>query len=250
MSKFAVALVGAALFFVFFLILTIPTFDYFRMLSAFFIVAGIGVLLLLVARFAITRRRTVVLKGVGRGFALRSASHAIFAAEDHVVGFPSGTFSASSSGNSILAEEFVPKGSGQIVMKFIRIPAVIAGGAIYIFSSMGVIGFFIGLALGILGLGFFLFFFVVPMVLAFVVEIAMKPVIKSKITVDSTVLPDDAVQLDFTFRGPSALLVERKVMRAFAAPVLPARFSGLVTNLVPAASSAPVASADPVVAAA
>lgn len=244
MGKLAVALITIAL--VIFYTIILVTQGYLGMIFTFLIVAAVGVALLLIARYAVNISRTVTLKGVGTGFALRSAEQAIWAAEDHLVGFPSGTFvpKRGEAVNTLVAEEFVPKGSGEIVKAFVVIPRNIAVGIFAVFAVFGWVGVLIGFFLAAFGLGLFLFFCVVPLALAWLVEIAMKPVVRSRIEVLATEI-DGGVELTFTFRGSSALLLIKNVMRAFVPPTLPARYSGLVAA-APAGTPAAVPHRSPV----
>lgn len=227
MGKFAVALITIAL--IIFYTIILFTQGYLGMILTFLIVAAIGVALLLVARFAVRLERKVALMGVGTRFALRSAEQAIWAAEDHLVGFPSGTFVPERGDvpDTLIAKEFVPKGSGEIVKAFVLIPRNIAVGIFMVFAAFGWVGGLIGFFLAAIALGLFLFFCVVPLTLAWLVEIAMKPVVRSEIKVVAEEI-DGGVELTFTFSGASALLLVKKVMGAFAPPTLPARYSGLV----------------------
>lgn len=205
---------------------------YVTMIFVFICVALVGVLILLIARYAIKREQTVTLAGVGPGFALESARQSIFSAEDHLVGFPSGSFEiATWSDQGFEAKEFIPKGSGSVVMRFIRIPGAFATMLVAIGSEMGLIGFFIGLIGASLLMGAFLVLFVVPLTLAWLVEIALKPLVRSDISV-SAVSKGDVVDLVFVFRGLSAFFVEKKVLSAFRPPNLPAKYSSLAGESV------------------
>lgn len=242
MGKFTVVLVSIAIVLFYGIVWASNPNGYFGMLLTFVIVAAVGVVALLVTRYAVTITRSVTLNGVGVGYALRSASQSIWAAEDHLVGFPSGTFEmkTGTTPHEIIATEFMPKGSGSIVLGFIRIPGVIAVGIFSVFAHFGLFGVLIGFFLAAIGLGIFLALFVVPLAIAWLIEIAVKPLVKSQITVTATETPD-AVTLDFRFRGASALLVMKRVMRAFETPTLPPRYAGMA----PAAPArpAPVAAA-------
>ena len=227
MSKFAVAAISAAL--LIFYIIIFATQGYGGMILTFVIIAAVGVVLLLIARYAVTIRKTVTLKGVGEDFALRTASHAIWAAEDHLVGFPSGTFEPKRGDEpgTLVAKEFIPKGSGEIIKAFIRNPRNIAIGIFAVFAVFGFWGMVIGFFVALFGLGLFLFFFVAPLALAWLVEIAVKPIVRSRVDVTARSV-DDAVELTFAFRGASALLILPRVMKAFTTPQLPAKYSGIV----------------------
>ncbi|MCT9002613.1 hypothetical protein [Microbacterium memoriense] len=240
MGKLTVTLVSIAIVIVYGIVWIANPNGYFGMILTFVIVAAIGVTWMLVIRYAVTITRTVTLTGVGVGYALRSVSQSIWAAEDHLVGFPSGTFEVKTGdeSNSVIATEFVPKGSGGIVLSFIRIPGAIAATIFLAFAQFGVFGFFIGFFLAAIGLGIFLMLFVVPLAIAWLVEIAFKPLLKSQISVTASEA-DDAVTLEFRFRGASALLVMKRILRAFDTPVLPPRYAGMVP--IPATSAPAIA---------
>jgi len=246
MGKFTVAVISIITFVVYLLILLTPSFDYGRMIMAFLIVAAIGVTLLMVARYAVTITKSVTLKGVGPDFAIRSANQAIWAAEDHVVGWPSGTFETTwdEPRNMLVAKEFLPHGSGNIVLSFIKVPWTIAIYIVAAFSAFGVFGFFVGFFLAAIALGGFLFFFVVPLTLAWIVEIAFKKPVSSMIEIDVAAL-DDATQLTFRFKGASALIVMNRVMNAFNPPVLPPKYAGFIARTTPDVASTSTQPASP-----
>lgn len=239
MNKLVVAGVSLVTFLVYLIFLTVPTFNYGRMVLAFFIVAAIGIVGMLVARYAVCRTMTVVLNGVGIDYALRSASHAVWVAEDHVIGWPSGTFEIKGHSDKpgFVATEWLARGSGNIVINFIRIPwkiVVVLSGAFLIFSWIGaIVAFFIGLFVLVM----FAYFFVVPLAIAWLVEISAKKPLRSEIVVVAEQLDADTTQLNFEFRGVSALLVMNNVLNAFSPPVLPGRFAALVAE--PTSGAAP-----------
>ena len=239
MNKLVIAGISLATFLAYLVILTVPSFSYGRMVAAFFVVAGIGIVGMGVARYAVCPTRAVVLKGVGIRFALDSAHSAVWAAEDHVVGWPSGTFATEPHPEKFgfIATEWVARGSGNIVMNFIRIPwnvVLILSGFFLIFSWIGaIVAFFVGLFV----LSIFAFFFVVPLAIAWLVEIAAKRPLRSQIVVFADQLDPDTTQLTFEFRGVSALLVMKRVLSAFDPPELPGRFSGIA--MTPVGTEAP-----------
>lgn len=236
MGKLAVGVISALIILIYGSILYVPYFDYSRMTTAFIVVALIGVALLLIARYAVSITKTVVLEGVGPGWAVRSARQAIWAAEDHVVGWPSGSFEVRSGDgpNQIVGDEWLPQGGSQLLKRFVKVPwniALMITGFSAVFGWVGLlIGFFVA-ATAYVG---FLFFFVVPLLLAFLVEVLFKKRVASRIEVEA-VEHGDGSQLTLTFRGASALLVMKKVLGAFEPAKLPARFAGLVSQAAPVA---------------
>ena len=249
MGKLAVSTISIITFVVYFGILIAPTFDYGRMIFAFLIVAAFGVVVLMVARYAITITKIVTLKGVGSGFAISSANQAIWAAEDHVIGWPSGTFLTEwdQQRETLVAREFLPQGSGSIVMSFVKVPWKIAVYIVAAFSVFGVYGFFVSLFLAVIALGGFLFFFVVPLALAWLVEIVFKKPARSLIEITVEEL-DDAAQLTFKFKGASALIVMNNVMNAFNPPVLPPKYAGLIAPVMSTVASASTQATSPIAA--
>ncbi len=242
MEKFTIGVISLLILCVYIFILFNS--GYVGMIVVFVVVAVIGVIGLLVTRYIAKSVQTVQLAGVGKGHALRSASHAVFAAEDHVVGFPSGSFEVEykPTGDGLVATEFIPKGSGSIVMRFVRAPFYLGAALVAVGARSGVPGFFVGLFGAFFLVGAFLFFFVVPLTLAWLVEIALKPLVRSQIDVTATE-ENNVVTLTFEFRGASAFMVQRKVLAAFVPPVLPARFAGLVPGAAPQAIPAGQAAA-------
>lgn len=240
MNKLVVTGVSLVTFLIYFIVLMVPEFSYGRMVAAFLIVAGIGVIGMFVARYAVTVSKTVTLKGVGAGHALRSAQQSVWAVEDHILGWPSGTFEfppdLNTSANTIVAREWAAKGSGNIVMNFIRIPWRIVLVLTGIFAIFGFVGMIITFLVGLFIMAAFVFFFVVPLAIAWLVEIALKPFLRSEIVIVAEQIDADTSQLTFRFRGSSALLVMKRMLKAFDAPTLPPRYAGLVPAAAPAPS--------------
>lgn len=234
MGKLAVGVISALIILIYGTILYVPSFSYSRMTNAFIVVALIGVALLLIARYAVSMTKTVTLEGVGPGWATRSARQAIWAAEDHVVGWPSGSFEVRSGDrpNQIVGEEWLPKGGSYLLKRFVQVPWTIALAITGFSAIFGWIGLLIGFVLAATAYVGFLFFFVVPLLLAFLVEVLFKKRVASRIEIEAVEFGDGS-QLTLTFRGASALLVMNKVLGAFERPKLPARFAGLVTQPAP-----------------
>jgi hypothetical protein len=234
-GKLAVGVISALIILIYGTILNFPGFSYSRMTMAFIVVALIGVVLLLIARYAVSITKTVTLEGVGPGWAARSAWQAVWAAEDHVVGWPSGSFEVRTGDrpNQIIADEWLPKGGSQLLKRFVQVPWNIALTITRFSAVFGWIGLLIGFILAAYAYVTFLFFFVVPLLLAFLVEVLFKKRVASRIEIEAVGFGDGS-QLTLTFRGASALLVMKKVLGAFERPKLPARFAGLVNQPAPA----------------
>lgn len=235
MGKLAVGVISALIILIYGTILYFPGFSYSRMTMAFIVVALIGVALLLIARYAVSITKTVTLEGVGPGWAARSARQAVWAAEDHMVGWPSGSFEVRTGDgpNQIVADEWLPKGGGQLLKRFVQVPWNIAVAITRLSAVFGWFGLLIGFILAAQAFVTFLFFFVVPLLLAFLVEVLFKKRVASRIEIEAVEFGDGS-QLTLTFRGASALLVMKKVLGAFERPKLPARFAGLVNQPAPA----------------
>lgn len=197
-------------------------------LIVFYIVlALIGSAVLIIARYAIRQEATVTLRGVGAGYALRVAGHALYATEDNLVGFPSGKFEVADgpTPNSIVANEFKPKSSHRLVLNMLLVPWAIAGSIVLFFTAVtdNWIVFIAGQVGRVMAFMYFMFFFIVPLGLALLVELVLKKFVASVITVQATE-GDNEVQLAFTFQGASALLAKTRLLKSFDTPVLPARF--------------------------
>lgn len=234
MNKLVVMGVSLVTFLIYLVILCVPSFSYDRMIRAYFIVAALGVLGMFIARYAVTVTKTVKLKGVGAGFAFRSAHQALWSAEDHLLGWPSGTFEFPDELNStegkLVAREWAAKGSGNIVLGFIRIPWRIVLTISTFFLAFNWIGAILAFVFGLFMLIWFAFFFLVPLVIAWLVEIALKPFLRSEIVAIAEQIDSDTAQLTFQFRGASALIIQKRVMSAFDAPKLPAKYAGLTAS--------------------
>ena len=139
---------------------------------------------------------------------------------DGQFGYPSGLFRVESSSDSqVVAQEIVWRGSHfNEILKGMYV-AVLAVG-----DSLGCIGGIIALVIAI---------FLTPLLLyAALAEVLLKYLLRSQI-VTSLQGAGDATTVAFTLRGPVALLVGRRLERAFHAPVLPPRVAALTGAAVP-----------------
>jgi hypothetical protein len=139
---------------------------------------------------------------------------------DGQFGYPSGLFRVESSSDSqVVAQEIVWRGSHfNEILKGMYV-AVLAVG-----DSLGCIGGIIALVIAI---------FLTPLLLyAALAEVLLKYLLRSQI-VTSLQGAGDATTVAFTLRGPVALLVGRRLERAFHAPVLPQRVAALTGAVVP-----------------
>lgn len=197
------------------------------LIKVYLFLALIGSAVLVAARYLIKQESSVTLRGVGVGYALRAASHALYATEDNRVGFPSGKFEVASgvAPNSIVANEFKPKNSHRLALNMLLVPWFIAGSVVLFITAVTESGraFLIGQLARVIAFVYFMFFFIVPLLLALVVELILKRFVASVITVQATE-GDNEVHLKFTFRGASALLTKAQLLKSFEAPVLPAKY--------------------------
>ncbi|OAD97729.1 hypothetical protein A6A22_20210 [Arthrobacter sp. OY3WO11] len=151
----------------------------------------------------------------------------MYATEDNLVGFPSGKFGVADgeAPNSIVANEFKPKDSHRIVRNMFVVPWFIAGSVVLFITAATNNGwaFLVGQVARVVAFTYFMFFFIVPLLLALVVELILKKFVASVITVQATE-GDNEVHLHFTFRGASALLAKDRLLKSFESPVLPAKY--------------------------
>jgi hypothetical protein len=129
-------------------------------------------------------------------------------------GYPSGYFRIEQATDTeVVAREWVTKGSHfiQILRGFYR--AILALGA-----PFGCFGVFVTFWIALLATPALLY--------AALTETLLKYLLRSRI-VAAFERAGDGVEVTFTLRGPSALLVGRRLQRAFSEPVIPARVGSL-----------------------
>lgn len=240
-NKAAVWLLSTALVVIYLVVFL--TVGYGGLVLVYVVLALLGSAGLIIARYVIKQEATVVLRGVGVDYALRTAGHALHVIEDNLVGFPSGKFepAAGSAPNSIEAHEFKPRGGHRIALSMVMVPWIISGAIIITVARAFDSGwaYFIGQGMRVMAFIYFVFFLIVPMLLALLIELGLKQVVASVITVQAEEV-DDAVRLTFAFRGASALLVKARLLSSFDAPVLPLKYQTTRTAS-PAAQSNEVA---------
>jgi hypothetical protein len=160
-------------------------------------------------------------------------SEFIVSSYDGEFGYPSGMFEIERSGdNEIVAREIVAKGS-----HFTQVLAGLYRAVLGIGAGFGCIGAVVGLVIAA---------FLTPALLyAALAETLLKYLLRSRI-VCRLQRSGDGTDVAFTLRGPVALLVGRRLERAFHQPVLPPRIATLagVTagQPVPVSSPAPASS--------
>jgi len=152
--------------------------------------------------------------------ASRLVGEFIASSYDGQFGYPTGLFEVESSSQSrVVAREIVARGSHFTQILKGMYVAVLAVG-----DSFGCIGGIIALVIAV---------FLTPALLyAALAEVLLKYLLRSQI-VTSLEGAGDATTVAFSLRGPVALLVGRRLERAFHAPVLPARVAVLTGVAVP-----------------
>ncbi len=161
----------------------------------------------------------VRLHKVAPGAASRLVSDFIASSYETDFGYPSGYFRIErATDTEVVAREWVTKGSHftQIIRGFYR--AIFALGAP--FGCLGVL------------ITFWIALVATPALLyAALTETILKYLLRSRI-VAAIERAGDGVQVTFALRGPSALLVGRRLDRAFSEPVLPGRVASLAGIVV------------------
>jgi len=133
---------------------------------------------------------------------------------DNEFGYPSGVFLIlSSSETEIVAREGVAKGS-----HFMLILGAFYRGILSLGSAFGCFGMFVCL--------FFAALFTPALLYAALAETLLKYLLRSRITC-ALERSGDGTKVAFTLRGPSAMLVGRRLERAFHQSALPSRVASL-----------------------
>jgi hypothetical protein len=134
-------------------------------------------------------------------------------------GYPSGYFQIEQATETeVVAKEWVSKGSHftQVLVGFYR--AILALGA-----PFGCLGVYIMFFIALMATPFLLY--------AALTETLLKYLLRSRIRA-ALARSGDGTQVTFTLRGPAALLVGRRLERAFNQPVLPPRVAALAGLVV------------------
>lgn len=173
----------------------------------------------IVLRFIPRKLPSVQLHKVAPSAASRLVSDFIASSYETDFGYPSGYFQIErATDTEVVAREWVTKGSHfiQILRGFYR--AILALGA-----PFGCFGVFVTLWIALIATPALLY--------AALTETLLKYLLRSRI-VAAFERVGDGVQVTFTLRGPSALLVGRRLERAFSEPVIPARVGSLAGVVV------------------
>lgn len=188
--------------------------DLWFIIIALMLVAGI------VFRFLPRRLPPVQLHKVAPKAAEKLVGEFIQGSFDGEFGYPSGIFVIlSSSPTEIVAREWVAKGSHFVVILRAFYRSIFALG-----GAFGCIGAFVCL--------FFAVLFTPALLYAAVAETLLKYLIRSKITC-ALERSGDGTTVAFTLRGPVAMLVGRRLERAFHQSALPTRIAALAGVGVP-----------------
>ena len=195
-------------------------FDVWFIIIGLMVVAGIG--------FRLIPRHlpAVQLHKVAPKAASQLVGEFIESSYDGDFGYPSGRFQVESSAeHQVVAREVVAKGS-----HFTQILKGLYMAVFGLGSAFGCIGSIIALVIAV--------FLTPALIYAAVAETLLKYLLRSKI-VSTLEAEGDGTRVAFELRGPVALLVGRRLERAFHAPVLPARLATLAGVAVPAAITTP-----------
>jgi hypothetical protein len=197
-------------------------------IEIWFIIIALMLVAGIVLRFIPRKLPSVRLHKVAPSAASRLVSDFIASSYETDFGYPSGYFQIErATDTEVVAREWVTKGSHftQILRGFYR--AVLALGA-----PFGCFGMFVTFWIALLATPALLY--------AALTETILKYLLRSRI-VAAFERAGDGVEVTFTLRGPSALLVGRRLQRAFSEPVIPARVGSLAGIVVtrPTTGTAP-----------
>jgi hypothetical protein len=188
--------------------------------TIWFIIIVLMVVAGIVLRLIPRRLPPVRLRKVAPAAASKLVSDFIASSYDTDFGYPSGYLQIErATQTEVVAKEWVAKGSHftQILGSFYR--AVLGFGA-----ELGCLGAYITFCIAALATPFLLY--------AALTETLLKYLLRSRI-VAVLEREGDGTTVTFTLRGPSALLVGRRLERAFHEPALPDRVASLAGITVP-----------------
>lgn len=183
-------------------------------ITIWFIIIGLMVAAGIVLRFLPRKMPPVLLHKVAPTAASRLVSDFIASSYETDFGYPSGYFQIEQATETeVVAREWVTKGSHftQILGGFYR--AVLGLGA-----GFGCLGMYITFCIAVIATPALLY--------AALTETLLKYLLRSRIRA-ALERAGDGTAVTFTLRGPSALLVGRRLHRAFHEPELPARVASL-----------------------
>jgi hypothetical protein len=199
-------------------------------ITIWFIIIGLMVVAGVVLRLAPRKLPPVLLSKVAPGAAARLVSDFIASSYETDFGYPSGYFQIESATDTeVVAKEWVAKGSHftQILGGFYR--AILRLG-----SAFGCLGMYITFCIAA---------FATPVLLyAAFTETLLKYLLRSRIMAEFERV-GDGTRVTFTLRGPSAMLVGRRLERAFHEPALPVRVASLAGIAVAPGAATPAEAA-------
>lgn len=190
------------------------------LIDIWFIIIAIMLVAGVVLRLVPRKLPPVELHKVAPSAASRLVSDFIASSYETDFGYPSGYFRIEKATDTeVVAKEWITKGSHftQILGGFYR--AILSMG-----GALGCLGLYITFCIAVLATPALLY--------AALTETLLKYLLRSRVQADFE-RAGDGTRVTFTLRGPSALLVGRRLERAFHQPVLPARVASLVGIAVP-----------------
>jgi hypothetical protein len=202
----------------------------------FVVLALVGAGVLVFLRYRPPTRASVTLRGVDQRYALGTAAHALQVLDDDRFGFPSGSFIVhdGEEPGSLLAKEYVPPSRGSATfMTLILLPwrltapltrflgAIGTDGAGWVWLAVQVVRLWVAIMIGS--------FLLMPIALASLLEVILKPLVASVIAVRSEDVGNDVV-LHFAFQGPTALAVRDRLLSSFSRAELPERFARALSS--------------------
>jgi hypothetical protein len=182
--------------------------------TLWFIIIALMVVAGIVLRVFARTLPPVQLHKVAPAAASRLVSDFVASSYETDFGYPSGYFQIEQvTDTEVVAREWVTKGSHftQILSGFYR--AILRLGA-----PFGCLGMYLTFCIAALATPFLLY--------AALTETLLKHLLRSQIRASLT-RAGDGTQVTFNLRGPAALLVGRRLERAFHEPVLPSRVAAL-----------------------
>jgi hypothetical protein len=189
--------------------------------QAWLIIIGLMIVAGTALRFWQWHLAPVQLRKVSPAAASTLVAEFIRSSYDGQFGYPSGLFRIDEANErKIVASEFVGKGS-----HFVQILKGLYRAILSIGLGCGCLGAYLGFCLALVLTPFLLY--------AALTETLLKYLLRSRIVADLE-RAQDGTKVAFTLRGPVALLVGKRLQRAFHAPVLPSRVAMLAGIEAPA----------------
>lgn len=190
------------------------------LIDLWFIIIALMVVAGVVFRFLPRQLTPVQVHKVAPQATARLVGDFIQGSYDGEFGYPSGAFVIiSSSETEIVAREWVAKGS-----HFVQILRGLYRSILGLGAAFGCFGAFVCL--------FFAVLLTPALLYAALAETLLKYLLRSRI-VCTLERSGDGTKVAFTLRGPSAMLVGRRLERAFHEPALPTRIASLAGVVVP-----------------